>query len=183
MATYLLVHGGGWGGNCWSQVAVCLRDRGHEVFTPTLTGLGERAHLASPDTDLDTHINDIVGLLEYYDLRRVILVGHSYGGMVVTGAADRCIDRISHLVFLDAHAPRDGESAADLAGPAATEQMIEITRTQGDGWRIPPSLGASPFMRPQPLKTCTQRISLRDAALTAGLPRDFRSQRRMARTN
>src|SRR5437660_2816345 len=84
-ATYVLVHGGGHGGWCWQRVATRLRAAGHDVYTPTLTGLGERAHLARPDTDLDTHITDVVNVMRYEDLTRVILVGHSYGGMVITG--------------------------------------------------------------------------------------------------
>jgi pimeloyl-ACP methyl ester carboxylesterase len=173
MATYLLIHGACWGGICWGQVETRLRDRGHEVFAPTLTGLGERAHLASPEIDLDVHIGDIVGVLEYYDLRSVTLVGHSYGGTVVTGAADRCIDRIAQLVFLDAHAPRNGESWADLLDSEDTAQVMDEARRLGDGWRLPPGPGATPFMRAQPLKTFTQRISLRHPNLHAVLPCTF----------
>src|SRR4051794_40381551 len=95
MATFVIVHGawgGGWG---WREVATALRAAGHEVFTPTLTGLGERAHLARPETDLTTHVRDVVGVLECEDLRDVLLVGHSYGGMVITGAADRAPDRLA----------------------------------------------------------------------------------------
>src|SRR6185295_9033166 len=101
MRTYVLVHGGGHGGWCYQRVARLLRARGHEVYTPTLTGLGERAHLLSAAVDLDLHVTDVVNVLEYEDLRDVILVGHSYGGMVITGVADRATDRIGHIVFLD----------------------------------------------------------------------------------
>lgn len=94
MATYVLVHGGGHGGWCYRKVAALLRQAGHDVYTPTLTGLGERAHLVSGDVDLDLHIRDITAVLHYDDLRDVILVGHSYGGMVITGVADRSSDRI-----------------------------------------------------------------------------------------
>ena len=117
MATYVLVHGGAHGGWCYRYVAAILRDAGHEVHTPTLTGVGERAHLLSPDVDLDTHITDVVAVLRYEDLRDVILVGHSYGGMVITGVADRALDRVGHLVFLDAATPVNGESLAELAAP------------------------------------------------------------------
>src|SRR3954468_17985304 len=118
MATYVLVHGGGHGGWCYQKVAALLRGAGHDVYTPTLTGLGERSHLVSPDVDLDMHIADVVAVLHYDDLRDVILVGHSYGGMVITGVADRAADRIGRLVFLDAANPRNGESLLDVTGPS-----------------------------------------------------------------
>ena len=103
-----------------------MRARGHEVYAPTLTGLGERAHLLSPAIDLDLHIEDIVQVLAYEDLHNVILVGHSYGGMVITGVADRAADRIGHLVFLDAATPHNGQSLVDVAGP-----LMLAARAQG----------------------------------------------------
>jgi pimeloyl-ACP methyl ester carboxylesterase len=115
MATYVLVHGGGSGGWVWGRLAPLLRAQGHEVYTPTLTGVGERAHLLRADTDLETHIADILGVLKYEDLTEVILVGHSYGGMVITGVADRAPERIRELVYLDAATPEDGESLCDLS--------------------------------------------------------------------
>lgn len=117
MATYVMVHGGGHGGWCYQPVARILRSKGHEVYAPSLTGLGEREHLLSPDIDLDMHITDIVKLLHFEDLRDVILVGHSYGGMVITGIADRATDRIGHVVYLDAATPENGQSLVDVAGP------------------------------------------------------------------
>ena len=120
MATFVLVHGGGHGGWCYEKVARLLRRAGHDVYTPTLTGLGERKHLLGADTDLSTHITDIVNTLIYEDLHDVILVGHSYGGMVITGVADRQADRIRELVYLDAAHPADGQSLVDTApGPMA----------------------------------------------------------------
>jgi pimeloyl-ACP methyl ester carboxylesterase len=116
MATYVLVHGGAHGGWCYRKVAPLLRRAGHEVSVPTLTGLGERSHLASPDVDLDMHIRDICAVLHYEDLRDVILVGHSYGGMVITGVADRASDRIGKLVYLDAANPVNGQSLVDITG-------------------------------------------------------------------
>jgi len=110
MATFVLVHGGGHGGWCYQPVARLLRSQGHDVYTPTLTGLGEREHLLSPDIDLDTQITDVVKTLQFEDLREVILVGHSYGGMVITGVADRATDRVGHLVYLDAAYPQNGQS-------------------------------------------------------------------------
>jgi pimeloyl-ACP methyl ester carboxylesterase len=117
MATYVLVHGGAHGGWCYGPVTRILRAAGHDVHAPTLTGVGERAHLLSADVDLDTHITDVVAVLHYEDLRDVILVGHSYGGMVITGVADRAADRVGHLVYLDAATPADGQSLAELAAP------------------------------------------------------------------
>jgi pimeloyl-ACP methyl ester carboxylesterase len=126
MATYVLVHGGGHGGWCYQRVARILASAGHEVHTPTLTGLGERSHLLSDDVDLDLHITDIAAVLHSEDLREVILVGHSYGGMVITGAADRAADRIGRLVYLDAATPVNGQSLVDVAGP-----VIEAVRPSG----------------------------------------------------
>lgn len=126
MATYVLVHGGGHGGWCYQRVARIMRSRGQEVYTPTMTGLGERSHLLRPDIDLDFQITDIVEVLEFEDLRDVILVGHSYGGMVITGVADRAADRIGHLVYLDAANPVNGQSLVDVAGP-----LMAMARTGG----------------------------------------------------
>lgn len=126
MAVYVLVHGGGHGGWCYQRVAPLLRTAGHEVYTPTLTGLGERSHLLSPEVDLDLHLQDIAATLEYEDLRDVILVGHSYGGMVITGAADRVAERVGRLVYLDAANPTNGQSLVDVSGP-----IIEATRPHG----------------------------------------------------
>lgn len=126
MATYVLVHGGAHGGWCYRKVAPLLRRAGHEVSVPTLTGLGERSHLASPNVDLDMHIRDICAVLHYEDLRDVILVGHSYGGMVITGVADRASDRIGKLVYLDAANPVNGQSLVDITGT-----LIEGLRPAG----------------------------------------------------
>lgn len=117
MKTYVLVHGGGHGGWCYQRVARILRASGHEVYTPTMTGLGERSHLLSPAIDLDMQINDIVQVLQFEDLRNVVLVGHSYGGMIITGVGDRAADRIGHIVYLDAAKPKNGQSLVDVAGP------------------------------------------------------------------
>ncbi|HEV3451363.1 MAG TPA: alpha/beta fold hydrolase [Acidimicrobiia bacterium] len=126
MATYVLVHGGAHGGWCYGKVAPLLRRAGHEVHAPTMTGVGERSHLVSPSVDLDLHIRDIVAVLHYEDLRDVILVGHSYGGMVITGVADRAVDRVGHLVYLDAANPVNHQSLVDVAGP-----YIEAARPTG----------------------------------------------------
>lgn len=114
MAIYVLVHGAWHGGWCWRKVVPLLRTAGHDVYAPTLTGLGERAHLASPEVTLDTRIQDIVNVLYYEDLHDVILVGHAFAGMVITGVADRVPERLAHLVYLDAWVPHDGETPADI---------------------------------------------------------------------
>jgi pimeloyl-ACP methyl ester carboxylesterase len=126
VSTYVLVHGGGHGGWCYQRVAPILRSAGHDVYTPTLTGLGERSHLVSGDVDLDLHVTDVVAVLHYEDLRDVILVGHSYSGMVITGVADRAFDRIGRLVYLDAANPVNGQSLVDVSGP-----IIEAVRPDG----------------------------------------------------
>jgi pimeloyl-ACP methyl ester carboxylesterase len=126
MATFVLVHGGGHGGWCYAEVKRRLEAAGHEVFAPSLTGLAERAHLLSSAVDLDVHITDVVELLRVWDLHDVVLVGHSYGGMVITGVADRAADRVGKLVYLDAANPRNGQSLVDVAGP-----VIEAVRPLG----------------------------------------------------
>jgi pimeloyl-ACP methyl ester carboxylesterase len=123
MATYVLVHGGGHGGWCYRKVARLLREKGHEVHTPTLTGLGERSHLLNAEVGLGTHITDIVNLLHYEDLRDVVLVGHSYGGMVITGVGDRESKRVGRLVYLDAATPRTGNSNSDFGNSRRTREF------------------------------------------------------------
>ena len=128
MAIFVLVHGGGHGGWCYRFVAERLRADGHQVYTPTLTGLAEREHLLNPGINLDTHITDVVKLLHFEDLHDVILVGHSYGGMVITGIADRAAGRVGHIVYLDAATPVNGQSLVDVAGPfmLAARQKAQI---------------------------------------------------------
>ena len=112
MATFVLVHGASTGGWYWAPVRARLRAAGHEVFTPTLTGLGERAHLLRQDVGLDTHVADVLNVLAYGDLVGVVLAGHSYGGMVVTGVADRAPERVAHLVYVDAFVPTTASRSA-----------------------------------------------------------------------
>jgi len=135
--TYVLVPGFWLGGWAWRPVTEALRARGHEVYPVTLTGLGERAHLATPDVDLDTHITDVANLLRYEDLRDVVLVGHSYGGLVVTGVADQLPDRVRQLVYVDTGPLPDGFSNADFAPPEERARQ-EALVAGGDGWRLPP---------------------------------------------
>ena len=123
MATFVLVHGAWHGGWCWRFVRPLLG--GHDVYAPSLTGLGERKHLARADVDLDTHIADVVSLLEMEDLCDVVLVGHSYGGMVITGAADRAPERIGRLVYLDAFVPENGKCTLDYVVPERAAPIRE----------------------------------------------------------
>jgi pimeloyl-ACP methyl ester carboxylesterase len=114
MTTFVLVHGSCHGGWCWKKVTPFLSKDGHDVYTPTLTGLGEKSHLVSRNIGLDTHILDIIQVLEYEDLSEVTLVGHSYAGLVIGGIAEAIPERIKHLVYLDAYIPQDNRSAFDI---------------------------------------------------------------------
>lgn len=137
MTTYVLVGGAWLGGWCWQPVARRLRDNGHDAYPVTLTGLGEREHLASPQVDLDTHITDVVNLIEFEDLHDVVLLGHSYGGIVVTGAADRIPERISRLVYLDTGPLPDGAVLIETFPPEARRHIERQVEELGDGWRFP----------------------------------------------
>lgn len=136
MSTYLLVHGAWHSGQCWERVVPFLTSAGHRVLAPSLTGHGDRAHLLSREVGLDTHVDDIVSLIIDEDLTEVILVGHSYAGLVISSAANRVPDRIAHLVYLDAMVPEDGETAADVI--PMTQDLIESALKSDTDWRIPP---------------------------------------------
>ena len=125
MTAFLLVHGAWHGGWCWRRVADILRREGHTVFTPTLTGLGERAHLAGPDIDLDCHINDVLGVLNMEELNDVVICGHSYGGQVITPVLDQCVELFRAAVWLDAFVPEDGQSLVDNWPPERARQFRE----------------------------------------------------------
>lgn len=142
MATFLLVHGAWHSGRCWERVVPLLEAAGHRVFAPSLTGYGDKAHLLGPDVGLGTHVDDVVGLLEREDLAEVILVGHSYAGLVISSAAHRVPERVGHLVYLDAMVPEDGESAVDVM--PVTQHLIDLAAQSGDGWRVPPMPEAPP---------------------------------------
>jgi len=177
--TFVLVHGGWCGGWWMSRLANALRHRGAEVFAPTLTGLGERAHLASPEVGLNTHVEDVLGVLYYEDLRDVVLVGHSYGGAVVTGVADLARDRIQRLVYMDAFVLQDGQSLKDVCPPGMTEFFMELARQSGEGWRTPSPFTMEQFgvdrpediawntrgMVMQPLKTFVEPLTLNSEPL------------------
>ena len=136
MATFVLVHGSWRGGWCYARVARLLRDAGHDVFTPTLTGMGERAHLAHTKINLDTHIQDIVNVITYEALADVILCGHSYAGMVITGVAGEIPERIASLFYLDAYVPSSGESFFDIETPRIARLFLDLAaRHKG---RVPP---------------------------------------------
>jgi pimeloyl-ACP methyl ester carboxylesterase len=137
MGRFVLVHGSWIGGWAFAGVARALRARGHDVYPMTLTGLGERSHLARPEVNLDTHIDDVVKLLTYEDLHDAVLVGHSYAGIVVTGAADRAGQRLSTVVFLDTAPTADGHRHIDFYPPDMIETMQEQVHDRGDGWRLP----------------------------------------------
>jgi pimeloyl-ACP methyl ester carboxylesterase len=136
VATIVVAHGAWSSAWAWQKMRPLLRAAGHDIFTPSYTGLGERAHLAAPGIDLDTHINDVLGVLQFEDLRDVVLIGHSYGGMVATGVTDRAEGRVAKLIYLDAFAPRDGQSLFQLVG-AETEAKMRAGAAAGDGWRVP----------------------------------------------
>src|SRR5919106_1487808 len=137
MATYVLVGGAWLGGWAWREVAGGLRARRHTVYPATLTGLGERVHLATPDVDLDTHITDVTNLMEYEDLNDVILVGHSYSGIVVEGAADRAANRVRVGVFVDTAPMGDGVAHLDFYPPPQRDLIRSVVESEGDGWRLP----------------------------------------------
>jgi pimeloyl-ACP methyl ester carboxylesterase len=183
MTTFVLVHGAWHGGWTWRFVGPILRRAGHDVFTPTLTGLGERAHLAQAAIDLELHVQDVVAVLEMEDLRDVVLLGHSYGGMVVTATADRRPERVGRLVYLDAFVPEDGKCAFDYVVP----ERAAAFRKEGEqfGSVAPPPLSlwglvkpehiafAKPRERRQPFRTFTQPIRIANPDALARVPKTF----------
>ena len=173
----VLIHGGWHGGWCWRKLTPYLRAAGADVYPLTLTGMGERSHLISEAVDLSMHIKDVVNVLEYEDLHDVVLVGHSLGGMVVTGVAEAVADRLGHLVYLDAFLPEDGKAVSDYA---------PIAPTRSDGWRVPPigTIGAfgvrdlqdiewaGPRLGDQPVKTFTEPVQVTNPQAEA-LPKTY----------
>ena len=138
MTTFVLIHGAWHGGWCYKRVARLLRQAGHEVYTPTLTGLGERAHLMSRSIDLGTHIQDIVGVIRCEELSDVVLCGHSYGGMVIAGVAEQIADRICSLVYLDAFVPENGKSLFDYLPAEQSAGMRADAAQNGEGYKVTP---------------------------------------------
>lgn len=165
MTTFVLVHGAWGGAHTWRSVRPLLHAAGHAVFTPSLTGIGERAHLASPQIGLSTHIDDVANHVLYEDLADLVLLGFSYGGMVVTGALAHIGDRVRELVYLDAFVPDDGQSVADISGvdPGGPPGIDA-------DWSVPPSRRtfddpveatfAEPRRTPQPVRTFTEHVRL-----------------------
>jgi len=171
MATVVLAHGAWSAAWAWKKMRPLFRKAGHEFFSPTYTGLGERAHLARPDIDLSTHVQDVLAVLETEDLKDVTLLGHSYGGMVATGVADKAPGCIARVVYIDAFAPKDGQSLFDLLGPKGEAHMRAGAAKDGDGWKLPlnpmppdtspeDAAWAVPKRRPQPIKTFEEKIKL-----------------------
>jgi pimeloyl-ACP methyl ester carboxylesterase len=188
MPAAVLVHGGFHGGWCWQKVGLHLVERGWSVYAPSLTGCGDRAHLATPDIGLDTHVKDIISIIETEELTDVVLCGHSYGGLIIRMVADQIPDRIGHLIYLDAAVPEAGESIVSMSvsredkdESSWTEDLPEIFRklaSNGNGWMIPPTtFDASGFgivdpddaawvnrrMTAQPLKTFEDAVVLQHA--------------------
>ena len=173
-ATFVLVHGAWSGGWCYHKVAARLRAQGYAVFTPTLTGQGERSHLLAGNINLSLHIEDVLNVFHYENLNDVVLAGHSYGGMVITGVADRIAERIAALVYLDAFLPEDGQSLFDINIPANTQRFI--ANAGGIGGLAVPAPPAAFFnvnaadaarvdalATPHPLGAFTEKIKLTGA--------------------
>jgi pimeloyl-ACP methyl ester carboxylesterase len=175
MTTYVLVHGAWGGGWKFARVADALRKRGHTVFTPTLTGAAERSHLLSGAINLTTHVTDVLNVIRYEDLSGVVLLGHSYGGMVITQVADKIPEKIAALVYLDAFVPEDGQSLFDLNIPANTQMFL--TRAGGNGGLLIPPPPAKAYFNvndadapradelaaPQPIGTMIEKVALTGA--------------------
>ena len=171
--TYVLVHGAYHGGWCWKDVADRLRGLGHTVYTPTLTGLGERSHLMCCKPTLETFIEDVAQVIKYEELDDVILVGHSFGGSAVSGVADRMPEKLRHLVYLDAQVLQNGQSSATL-NPPRVEAYRQRAQT-GDGIGVPPPDDVSAYgitdpvmaqwvkkmLTPHPLQVYYDTINLR----------------------
>ena len=179
-ATFLVCHGAWSAGWAWKKMHPLMAAAGHRLVTPTYTGLGERAHLANPSIDMETHIEDILNVIRYEDLRDIVLVGHSYGGMVATGVADRARDRITQLIYIDAFVPAEGQSLFDL-NPSGRQHLQELVKS-GDGWRVPPNPTPSDTSPADlewlterrvnmPIKCFEMKLKLRGGALT--LPRSY----------
>ena len=166
MAVFVLVHGAWGGAHGFRKLRGPLRAAGHEVFSPSLTGIGERAHLTSPQVGLTTHITDVVNTIVYEDLRDIVLLGFSYGGFVVTGALEHVAERVRHLVYLDAFVPDDGDTVDGTGSLGAGRGVIGL----GHDWLVPPlprefddpaeAAWASARRTPQPVGCFTEPVRL-----------------------
>jgi pimeloyl-ACP methyl ester carboxylesterase len=137
--TFVLVHGAWHGGWCWRRVSDILERKGNKVFAPTMTGLGERSHLLTKDVNLSTHITDIANVIEWENLSDVVLVAHSYGGIIGSGVAERLHGKISSIVFLDAFMPEDGETLFQKSSPAFVEAIKNAMESGQMGIKAPPA--------------------------------------------
>lgn len=173
MTTFVLVHGACLGAWCWSRVAKLLTAKQHNVVAPTLTGLGERSHLLNADIDLDTHILDVANVMKWQELRDVVLVGHSYGGMVVSGVAESMEKSIASIVLLDAFLPSDRQRAIDLMPPPIGQAILKRMRSGATATQPPPATMAKvneidlawvdARCTPHPIKCFLQPITLTGA--------------------
>lgn len=166
MTTFVVVHGawtGSWG---WDAVAKLLRASGHQVYVPTLSGLGERSHLALLPITLTTHIEDIINEMLWHDLHDVVLVAHSYGGFVATGVAERAAKRIASIVYVDAFIPEDGQSFADMIGSELSGPLVPIPEIGGNEYATEAErLRVAALCTPQPAGTFTERLKVKGAYL------------------
>lgn len=176
-----MLHGGWGGGWEWAEVARFVRAAGHDAYTPTLTGMGERSHLCHPDIDLQTYVQDITNLIAYEDLHDVVLTGQSYSGIVITGVANAIPERIRQVIYVDAFVPEDGQCIFDLVGAGWADAFRRGAEEHGDGWRVPPPpFVDEPPVGPwakgrygaQPIKTLTQPVEFSNP-LALKLPRTF----------
>lgn len=173
MATYVILAGATAGGWYMKPVAERLRRKGHDVYTPTYTGLGERSHLLNPDIDLESHILDVLQVFKYEDLHDVILVGKSYSGMVITGIADRLPEKISHLVYLDAAVPENGQSLVDLLDSDTASMVAEVVKTHGEGWLFPADTSVDQRLTHHPSKTAYQSLLLQNEQAADKIPHTY----------
>lgn len=183
--TFVLVHGGRQGSWSWTRVAPRLRAAGCAVWTPTLSGLADRSHLLNPSIGLDTHVEDVRALLEFEDLRNVVLVGHSYGGMVITALCETdARERIARLVYLDALIPEPRDTAYDLMAPEITAALRESVAREGDGWRVPARTGNGVFglTDPEDVAWASARLSDQPAATYTDALRSDAAARTLPRT-
>jgi pimeloyl-ACP methyl ester carboxylesterase len=178
--TFLVCHGAWSAGWAWKKMHPLMQAAGHRLVTPSYTGLGERAHLAHRELDLESHIQDMLNVIQYEDLRDIVLVGHSYGGMVATGVADRARDKVSQLIYVDAFVPGDGQSLFDLN--ESGRAPLQKAANDGDGWRVPPmqtppdtSAADVEWLAARrvqmPIKCFETKLKLQGGALT--LPRSY----------
>lgn len=158
--TIVFVHGAWGGGWDYKTMESLLENEGYIVYRPTLTGQGEREHLNGPDVNLDTHIMDILNVIKFEELNDIILVGHSYGGMVITGVTDRIPEKIKHIVYVDAMLPEDGESVFSLSSNEQNKMILELANSKGNGYSIPPYWEDFGKDVPHPLETFRQPIKL-----------------------